>query len=87
MGLANARTDDELINILDEPGTWIVTSQGRRLCFTATLRTAIERGTTFAKSGVIITTLGRLSDSAIVPSSQMVRLWELIADRGVPVVP
>jgi len=59
MSLPNAQTDDELIDILDEPGTWIVTSQGRRLCFTASLRTAIERGSTFARAGAICERLGR----------------------------
>jgi hypothetical protein len=84
ISLRNERTDDELIGILDEPGTWIVTSRGRRLCFTATLRTAIERGSTFAGSGAVVTTLSRLSDNAIVPPSQMSRLRTLIADKSVP---
>jgi hypothetical protein len=87
MSLPNARTDDELVGILDEPETWIVTSQGRRLCFTASLRTAIERGSTFAHSGAIVTTLSRQSDNVIVPPSQMCRLRKLIADRVMPVVP
>jgi hypothetical protein len=84
IGLVNERTDDELIGILDEPGTWIVTSQGRRLCFTATLRTAIERGSTFAGSGAVVTTLSRLSDNAIVPPSQMSRIRALVANKAVP---
>ena len=87
MSLPKARTDDELVGILDEPETWIVTSQGRRRCFTASLRTAIERGSTFARAGAIVTTLSRQSDNVIVPPSKMCRLRKLIADRDVPVVP
>jgi len=87
MSLPNARTDDQLINILDDPETWIVTSQGRRLCFTASLRTAIERGSTFVRFGAKATTLSRQSDNIIVTQSQICRLKKMIADKDLSVVP
>jgi hypothetical protein len=87
MSLPDARTDNELINILDEPETRIITSQGRRLCFTASFRTAIERGSALARAGAIVTTLSRQSDNVIVPQSQMCRLRKLIANKVLPVVP
>ena len=86
MSLSDEWTDDELITIMDEPGTWIVSGQsGRHLCFTTTLRAAIERGSTFAQAGAIVTKLSRQpSDNIIVLPRQMRQLGKLISSMDVP---
>jgi hypothetical protein len=84
----NTLTDKQLVSILDEPGTWVVTGRNgnQHLCFTLSLRAAIERGRTFARAGAIVHALCRQpSDNVIVLSPQMCRLAMLIAGSHVPV--
>jgi len=80
------RTDDQLEDILCETSHWVVNGQaGRVLCFASSLRTAIEKATTYGASGAVVTTLCRLPfDNIVIFPRQIDRLRKAVAERELP---
>ncbi len=49
------RTDDELRDVLDEPGTWVIHGHGDRVFGVGgSLRRALDRAAGFARSGAVV---------------------------------
>lgn len=70
------RTDEQLKELLDEPGTWVVHGHGDRVFGVGgSLRRAIDRASNYAQSGAVVATLARVPPNRIfVFHDQMVRL-------------
>jgi hypothetical protein len=70
------RTDHELRDMLDEPGTWVVQGHGDRVFGVgATLRRAIDRVSNYALSGAVVVAVARVPPNRIfVFHDQIVRL-------------
>jgi len=77
------RTDDELKDMLDELGTWVIHGHGDRvLGVGGSLRRTINRAAAFAKSGAVVTTVARVPPNRIfVFHDQIVRVIEQISEQ------
>ena len=78
--------DDELVAILDDANTWLVVGKpGMVLCFTLSLRAAVERALKFAWSGATVTSISRQpSDNVVILLPQLRRLGNFVATQNLP---
>ena len=53
------RTDDQLGEMFDELGTWVIHGNSHVLGVTTTLRRALDKADTFASSGAVVVALAR----------------------------
>jgi hypothetical protein len=81
--LPNLWTDDELLSILDETSTWIINgNQDLVLCFSLSLRAALERAADFARSGATVYKICRQpGDNIVVMGPQVVHLIKVVTGR------
>jgi hypothetical protein len=83
------RTDEQLRQMLDEPGTWVVHGHGDRVFGVGgSLRRAIDRASNYAQSGAVVVAVARVPPNRIfVFHDQMVRLIAAIRqeDLGVSI--
>jgi hypothetical protein len=79
--LPNLWTDDELLSILDETGTWVISgNQNLVLCFSLSLRAALKRAVTYARSGATVSKICRQpGDNIIVMAPQVLHLIKTVA--------
>jgi hypothetical protein len=82
---ANRRSDEELVAILTETGTWTVNGRNNApLCTTLSLRHAVKRAATFTLRGQKVTALTRRPlEDIVVFQGQMDRLFEFVRDKDI----
>jgi hypothetical protein len=78
------RADDELRDMLDEHGTWVVHGHNQQVFGVGrTLRHALDRATRFAHSGAVVVAVTRMPPNRIfVLHDQIVRIVEWIQAQG-----
>ena len=62
------RTDDQLLEILDQSGTWVIHGSSQIFGVATTLRRALNKADTYAKSDAVVTAIAR--PPPIKPSSR-----------------
>lgn len=77
------RADDELRDMLDEPGTWVVHGHnGQVFGVGGTLRHALDRATRYARSGAVVATVARVPPNRIfLFHDQIIRIVEQIRQQ------
>ena len=77
------RPDDQLKDMLDEPGTWVVHGHNHQVFGVgSTLRRAIDRAIRYAQSGEVVVAVARVPPNRIfVFHDQIVRLVEQIREH------
>jgi hypothetical protein len=74
---AQTRTDAQLVDMLEEPGGWMVRAGASPATPQGTLRAALFQAFDLSADGVPITQIVKLPDDAImVSASQIRRLWQ-----------
>ena len=81
------RTDEQLKEMLDEPGTWVVHGHGDRVFGVGgSLRRAVDRASNYARSGAVVVAVARVPPNRIfVFHDQMVRLIAVIRQEEIDV--
>jgi hypothetical protein len=81
------RTDDELRDILDEPGTWVIHGHGDRVFGVGgSLRRALDRAAGFARSGAVVVAVARVPPTRIfIFHDQIVRLIDAVRQEDLAV--
>jgi hypothetical protein len=77
------RADDELRDMLDEPGTWVVHGHNEQVFGVGgTLRHALDRAMRYARSGAVVAAVARVPPTRIfVLHDQIVRIIEQIREH------
>jgi hypothetical protein len=72
----NQWTDEELRAILNETGRWTVNGQqGQVFCLAASLQSAMERASDYARSDAVVVDVSRMPcDNIVIQPAQMDRL-------------
>jgi hypothetical protein len=79
------RTDDQLMEMLDQSGVWIVHGSGDRILgAAATLRRALDRADNQTLSGAVIVAIARVPPSRVfIFQDQILRLCSLVQEEEV----
>ena len=79
------RTDDHLMEMLDQSGVWIVHGSGDRILgAAATLRRALDRADSQARSGAVVVAIARVPPSRVfIFQDQILRLRRLVQEADV----
>jgi hypothetical protein len=74
------RSDHELATMLNDPGVWLIQGQGTQIFgVSRTLRGALDRAHTFARSGAIVASVTRVPpDRVFIFHDQIIRLARMI---------
>ena len=72
-GPGRAKSDDELWQLLDRPGTWVVGDGPAFPTPQNTLRLALHYARIFANRGIAVTGIERLSDNEILAEPLQIR--------------
>jgi hypothetical protein len=77
------RADDELRDMFDDPGTWVVNGHNQQVFGVgSTLRHALDRAARYARSGAVVVGVARVPPNRIfVFHDQVVRLVERIREQ------
>jgi hypothetical protein len=77
------RTDEQLLGMMDEPGTWVVHGHNQQVFGVgSSLRHALDRATGYARSGAVVVAVARVPPNRIfVFHDQIIRLLEQIREQ------
>jgi hypothetical protein len=53
------RTDDQLTKMFDDPGTWVIHGSSQIFGVATSLRRALDKTDTFARSGAVVVAIAR----------------------------
>jgi hypothetical protein len=80
---STGRTDEQLREMLDETGTWVVHGPGNQVFGVAgSLRRALDRADTYARSGAVVAAVARVPPARIfIFHDQILRLGKILQER------
>jgi hypothetical protein len=76
------RSDEQLKEMFEDPGTWIIHGSSQTFGVATTLRRALDKADTYARSGAIVVAIARPPPNRLfVFADQIARLARLLQER------